>query len=273
MHVSIAGGIENAPINAKEKGCEIFQMFDRSPRGGKPNITPEKIKLFKENCHKYNFSEFYIHAPYYINLASANNRIRHGSISILRDELKMGTELSASGVMFHVGSAKDYGAQKSFELVVKGLKEILKNYKGNCPLLIENSAGAGQIIGADLKEVGKIIKQVKHKKLGFCYDTCHGFASGYDIRTKTTLNKTIAEIDSNIGLKILKVFHLNDSLKEFNSRRDRHANIGQGLIGKDAFEMFINHPKLKPINAILETPDTDKKKPGSLRLLKKLRKK
>ena len=272
VHVSIAGGIQNAPINAHKKGCEVFQFFSRSPRGGKPTYTKETIEKFKSNCEKVGFTEYYIHTPYYINLASSNDRIRHGSITAIRDELEVGSRLGAKYVMTHLGSAKDYSESKAQQLVIKGIKEILKSYKGTTILLLENSAGSGQIIGDEIDELGKIMKGVSSNKVGICYDTCHGFASGYDIRTKLALNKTLKEFDKYIGLDKLKLFHFNDSKTELGSKRDRHENIGKGFIGKTAFDLIINHPKLKKVDAVLETHDVVEDNIPSLNLLKKLRK-
>jgi deoxyribonuclease IV len=286
MHVSAAGGIINAVERAHAKGCEVFQFFDRSPRGGKPSYSDEDVVEFKKLAKEYGLEEYYIHAPYYINLASSNNRIRHGSIAILREELEAGTRLGAKYMMFHMGSGKDYEADanvankrnandansynmKAVELVVKGIDEILKGYKGSCELLIENSAGAGKILGAGFEEIAVILKKIKSKNVGVCYDSCHGFASGYDMRDKKTVKKTFDEFDKIIGLDKLKLFHLNDSKTDFESHRDRHANIGAGEIGAKGFEALINYSKVKNVNAVLETPDVSDEKPLSLNKLLK----
>lgn len=272
-HVSIAGGIPNAPLNAQIIGAETFQIFSRSPRGGKvPEITPEIVKQFQTNLSKAKIKNFYIHAPYFINLASANNRIRQGSISILREELERGSKLGATGLMFHIGSAKDFGRKKSLELVVEGINKILIGYKGKCQFLIENSAGAGEIIGDTFDEIGHILKKIKDKKVGVCLDTCHLFASGYDLRTPKALNNTLNKFEKSVGLKKLKVFHLNDSLVPLNNRKDRHADIGHGELGKKTFALIINHPKLKHLDAILETPEIKIDYKKTISLLKKLSK-
>lgn len=272
-HVSIAGGIPNAPLNAQIIGAETFQIFSRSPRGGKaPEITPEIIKQFQVNLSKTKIKNFYIHAPYFINLASANNRIRQGSISILREELERGSKLGATGLMFHIGSAKDFGREKSLKLVVEGINKILAGYKGKTQFLIENSAGAGEIIGDTFDEIGHILKKIKNKKVGVCLDTCHLFASGYDLRTPKALNNTLNKFEKSVGLKKLKVFHLNDSLVPLNNRKDRHADIGHGELGKKTFALIINHPKLKHLDAILETPEIKIDYKKTISLLKKLSK-
>lgn len=271
-HVSIAGGIDNAPLNAKKMNCEVFQFFSRSPRGGKSTYTDETIKTFKKHCKELNFTDYYIHTPYYINLASNNDRIRHGSVEIIRQELEIASKLNAKYVMTHLGSAKDYTEKKAQELTIKGLNAILNDYKGSAMLLIENSAGSGQIIGDTFDEIGYIFKNVKSKQLGICFDTCHGFASGYDLGNKKGLELALKDFDKHIGLENLKMFHFNDSKTELNSKKDRHENIGDGFIGKTAFGLIINHPKLKHLNAILETPDTGEVDCKSLKILKKLRK-
>jgi deoxyribonuclease IV len=271
-HVSIAGGIQNAPQNAKKIGCEVFQMFSRSPRGGKPIYTENNIKEFLLNCEKNNYTKYYIHAPYYINFASANNKIRHGSINALREELEIGSKIKASAVMAHMGSAKDFTEKEALDMVVSAIDKILDGYNGTTRFLIEISAGSGQIIGDTFEEIGYILKKTKSKEVGVCFDTCHAFASGYDMRTKAALDKTLQEFDDHIGLEKLVVLHLNDSMTELGSRIDRHADIGEGKIGELAFKTLINHPLLKNINGIIETPSLKKSDDMSLKLLKSLRK-
>lgn len=256
-HVSAAKGVQNAPINAAKVGAEVFQFFSRSPQGGKaPKLTPTIIKKFKDNCKKHKQKEWYIHSPYYINLASSNNRIRFGSISILRLELERASALGAKYMMAHMGSAKDVGEAKGTKMVIEGINKILDGYKGSCMFLIENAAGAGKIIGDDFNEIGKIIKGVK-RPIGVCFDTCHAFASGYDQRDQAALKKTLKEFDKNIGLTKLKLIHANDSKIELGSRRDRHEHIGKGKIGKNGFWAILHESKLKKINIVIETPEDD----------------
>lgn len=155
-HVSATGGFENAPENAHKAGCEVFQFFSRSPRGGKaPELTSDVIKEFKDSIKKYEQKECYIHAPYYINLASKKNNIYHGSIAVLREELERGTQLGAKYMMTHLGSAKDLGKKEAIKKVIKGITEILDGYSGSCQLLLEMSAGAGNIIGDTFQEIVK----------------------------------------------------------------------------------------------------------------------
>ncbi|PIR94474.1 endonuclease [Candidatus Falkowbacteria bacterium CG10_big_fil_rev_8_21_14_0_10_39_11] len=272
-HVSIAGGLPNAPANAGKLDCEIFQIFSRSPRGGNPpEITPQVIKDYKAAMKVHKQVGFYIHSPYFTNLGSDKERVYRGTIEILKQELERGNKLGASGVMFHMGSSKDLGKEETQAQVLKGLKEILKGYSGKTKLLLENSAGAGNIIGDEFEELAYYIKRVKSPNLGICLDTCHMFASGYDMRDKKALNKTLNEFDKLIGLKHLMVIHANDSKTDFESHKDRHEIIGQGLIGKIGFDELVNHPKLKNVDVIVETPDLKDGKAISLKLLQKMKK-
>lgn len=265
-HVSIAGGVFNAPENAARIGAETFQIFSRSPRGGKPpELTEEVLTKFKKSMSDFGFSDFYIHAPYYINFASQNKRIYYGSIEVIRQELERGSKLGARALMTHLGSAKDLGEVEALKQTIAGIKEVLRGYKGSCQFLIENSAGAGAVIGDTFEEINQIIKGVERVKInkgkvGVCYDVMHGFASGYDVRDKKTVAQTLRKFDKIIGLDRLVVLHANDSMVDFASHKDRHANIGKGKIGLAGFKALIKNPKLKNIDFILETPWTDGEK-------------
>jgi len=271
VHVSIAGGVQEAPKNAAECGCECFQMFSRSPRGGPaPKLTPKVIREFKENLKKYKQSACYIHTPYYINLASTNNRIRFGSIKVIREELERGSQLGARAVMTHLGSAKDLGEAKAHQQVADGLRRILKGYKGSTQFLIEMSAGSGLIIGDTFEEVAKLIKLSGHPEIGVCFDTAHCFASGYDLRTKQAVKKIFDQFNKILGLRRLKLIHANDSKADLGSHIDRHDHIGLGKIGKEGFRAILHEPRLRQLNLILETPK-DNKRVNDIEILKRLR--
>jgi len=251
-HVSIAGGIINAPRNASDLGCEVMQIFTRSPQGGPaPELTEKIISDFKIQNSKFKITAVYIHTPYYINFASSNNRIRYGSVKVVRDELERGNLIGAKYVMTHLGSAKDLGAQEGIAKTIEMLKKTLEEYTGTTKLLIENSAGAGAIIGDDLKEIKKIIDGVKSSAIaGVCLDTQHSFASGYDWRD---FEKTITRINKELDLENIKLIHANDSLTELDSRKDRHAHIGQGIIGADAFKNIVAFAEKNNIDMLCET--------------------
>lgn len=267
-HVSIAGGIDKAPQRAAELGCETMQIFTRPPQGGKaPKLTEDLIDSFKIENLKFKISDFVVHTPYYINFASANNRIRYGSVSVIRDELERGSLIGAKYVMTHLGSSKELGEEEGIKKTIEMLQKSLDGYTGTAKLLIENSAGAGAIIGDSFEEIKHIIDSVSHPALvGVCVDTQHSFASGYNW---CEFEKTIERIDKELGLEKIKLFHANDSMTDFNSHRDRHEHIGQGKIGLGCFGKIVNYAKKHNINMILETEHDAVKE--DIKTLKKLR--
>jgi len=259
-HISIAGGVFHAPENAYQIGCESFQMFTRSPRGGKaPDLTPEIVSEFKVEMKKYKLKNIYVHAPYFINFASARAKVFKGSVEVLREELDRSSKLGVRALMTHLGSAKDFSREKSIKMTADGIKSVLKNYKGTTQFLIENAAGTGNILGDSFAEIAEIIRQVEmvkinKNKVGICLDTCHAFASGYDVRNKKAWDELLQSFDKIIGLNRLVVIHANDSKYDFNEHKDRHDNLGNGFIGKKGFVAMFSHPKLKKVDVILETP-------------------
>ncbi len=259
-HVSAAGGIFNAPLNAAKIGCETFQVFSRSPQGGPaPKLTDEVVAQFKVNMKSNKFDRFVIHTPYYINFASTTPRIRYGSISIVRDELERGSQLGASSVVTHLGSTKEAGKKLGFHKTWRSLQRILGGYKGTTKLLLELSAGAGDLVGGSFEELGDLLKHAESAakyrgKMGICLDTCHAFAAGYDIRTKQGIDTMMKDINATIGSTRVLLIHANDSKFGLNEHRDRHAHIGKGEIGIEPFRILVNHPKLKNVDMIVETP-------------------
>ncbi|MHB8871374.1 MAG: deoxyribonuclease IV [Candidatus Doudnabacteria bacterium] len=278
-HVSIAGGVINAPERAHELGCETFQIFTRSPQGGKaPELTKEVLAEFKTRMKKYGFKEFVIHAPYFINFGSANNRTFYGSVSVVREELERSSLLGASYLMVHLGSFKDLGKEKGEEQVIKGLKKVLDGYKGKTLFLIEISAGAGEVIGDSFEELSKLVKALKKYKTfgGICFDTQHAFASGYDLRDKKSVKQTFDDFEKKIGLKYLRMSHCNDSKVELGSHKDRHEHIDEGLIGKGGFTEILRffkglEKKTKEQKLLILETEHDKVR-ADIQLLKKIKK-
>ncbi|MBI5529971.1 MAG: deoxyribonuclease IV [Candidatus Doudnabacteria bacterium] len=279
-HVSIAGGVWNAPERAAALGCETFQIFTRSPQGGPaPELNGEVIEKFKDEMQKHKLSEFVVHCPYYINFGSGKPQTFHGSISIVRGELDRTSLLGGQYVMFHTGSGKDQGKLKAIKQAQEGLKKVLDGYKGSAQLLIEIAAGAGEVLGDTFEEVTELMAPlVKHPGFGgVCFDTQHAFASGYDVRK----GDWIKQFDKAIGLKWLKMSHINDSKVELASRKDRHEHINEGLIGKKGFGIFLqslqsnlkssilNHKSGEAVPLILET-EHDKVE-TDIKILKALR--
>ncbi|MCC6934388.1 MAG: deoxyribonuclease IV [Candidatus Yanofskybacteria bacterium] len=255
-HVSIAGGIVNAPIRALQEDCETFQCFTRSPQGGPaPQLTDEVIAEFKKNMRHAGFGRFVIHAPYYINLASPNPATRHASRRIIREELERGSLLGAQFVMFHPGSHTGRALEEGIEAVQKGLEDILRDYTGSCELLVEISAGAGQVLGDTFQENADMIRPAIEVQGfgGICFDTCHAFASGYDFRTPDGAARVLEEFDRTIGLKRLRLSHVNDSKTDLGGHKDRHDHIGNGFIGTTGLANILTTPEFSRIDWILET--------------------
>ncbi len=266
----MAGGLHHAPLNAAKLGCEVFQFFSRSPQGGPaPEITSNTLGLFAANCKTGGFKEWVVHTPYYINFGSESERIRQASSKIVREELERATVLDAKYVMFHPGSAGKGDRAQALSWTIDGIKTLLDGYAGRTQLLLEISAGAGNVIGASFEEVAEILKRVDQPDLGVCFDTAHAFASGYDLRTQSTVVATFDLFDQIIGLKRLKMSHCNDSKVELGACKDRHEHLGEGFIGKKGFEALVHHPKLQHLNLYLET-EHDKIQ-ADLALLKHLR--
>lgn len=275
-HISAAGGVDNCPARAQAVGAEVFQFFSRSPQGGSaPKLTKEIIVEFKAGLKKYQ-QQAYIHTPYYINFASSNPRIKYGSVSVIREELERGSQLSVTALMTHLGSAKDVGEAQGTKMVIEGLIKVLTNYQGACKFLIENSAGSGQVIGDSFEEISEIIKGVEKKigknKIGVCLDTAHAFASGYDLRTSANVVKVLKQFNQIIGLSRLALIHGNDSKVELGSHVDRHDHLGLGKIGLECFKTLVSVKKLAKVNLIIETPEDDRRNDkGNLLILKKMR--
>lgn len=252
--MSIAGGLKNAPVNAKNIGCETFQMFTHPPQSGKFSpLTEKEIQEFKAALKKNKFSSFYVHAPYIVNFASANPAVRHATISLVSKDLERADALGATALMTHLGSSLGEGKQKGVEIATRALNEMLKGYKGETLFLLEISAGAGNVVGDSFEELGAILKSLQNKKVGICFDTQHAFASGYDLRSPEKIDEVFKKFDKFIGLEKLVVIHTNDSKTDFGSRKDRHENIGKGFLGQAAFEALLSRPYLQDKDFILET--------------------
>lgn len=278
MHVSAADGLENAPRNAAALGCETFQFFSRSPQGGPaPKLDAAAAKRFRSTCEESGLERYAIHAPYYINYASPEARIRKGSVRVIREELERGTLLGAEYLMTHLGSAKDLGDERAaLKLVAEGIRETLDGYKGTTRFLVEIAAGSGMVVGDSFEDIATVIDSVKVKAgtpaIGVCFDTQHAFASGYDLRGEKAVKTTMAELDRTIGLDRVMMSHANDSKPGLGERKDRHEHIGAGAIGIEGFRAIVNHPRLKHWLFVLETPK-DGKESADLETLKSLRKK
>jgi len=269
-HVSIAGGIENAPLRARQLGCECFQMFTRSPRGGRPpELEDRLLEAFFLNCSEVSISDYYVHTPYFINLASGKEDLREKSVALVREELERSSALRVKYMMTHIGSAKDIQRDTAINNVVDSLLRVLENYSGTTQLLLENTAGQGHTIGASFEEISLILRRVAYGDLGVCMDTAHMFASGYDIRTREGVEELVENIGAAFAPETVKLVHANDSKAEFNSSKDRHEHIGEGKIGIDCFSAMIGNPFFEDLDMIVEMPPPEVSE--DVALLKKLR--
>jgi deoxyribonuclease-4 len=279
VHISInvakTGGIAFAPVTAQKMGCEVFQMFSRSPQGGKaPELTPEIVDGFRAALKETKIPRHYIHTPYYINFASTNPRIKYGSISVVRSELERGSLLGTHTVMTHIGTAREVGRAKAVAMAIEGMCKVLKGYSGSTFLALELAAGSGEVLAATFEEMNKILsgvrKKIRHAPIGVCLDTAHVFASGYDLRTPEAVDATLTAFGKVIGLDALRVIHSNDSLADLGEKKDRHAHLGKGKIGLEGFEALVQDSRLREIDLILETPH-DPQIRHDLRFLKSFR--
>jgi deoxyribonuclease IV len=257
VHTSIAGSVENAAHHAHKIGCDTFQMFSANPRGWRTqDPSPEQCQRFREARGKYRLAPVVIHDNYLINMASGNAEIRRKSIAAFRGELRRALALGADFLVTHPGSAKDSTPQRALAACIESLKQAAKGMRlDGLMILIENTAGQGEVIGRSFEEVAEIVAAAgKELPVGACMDTAHTFAAGYPIHTSEGLNATVKDLDVIVGLRAVKIIHANDSKTDLGSHADRHEHIGKGKIGREAFGRIVRHPKLRSIPFICETP-------------------
>jgi deoxyribonuclease-4 len=280
-HVSIAGGVQNAPGRAKDFGCEAFQMFTRSPQGGPaPVLTPAVVKAFEAAMAEHALTEFVVHTPYFINFGSGNPRTYHGSVSVVAQELERANVLGARFVMCHLGSFKDVDPVAGFKQVLEGLDAVMEKYTGTTTkFLVEIAAGAGAIIGDSFEQLGRIAKHLSKYKTfgGICFDTQHAFAAGYDLRTAAAVKKTFTQFEKEIGMGYMAMVHANDSKVELGAKKDRHEHIGDGLVGEEGFAAIMRAVAALEKKTKVERPLILETEHGKvvedIKLLKKIRSK
>lgn len=273
LHVSAAGGADTTIERAHELDCETFQFFSRPPQGGKaPELTDDIVSRFRSGLREQKLKEPIIHTPYFINLCSTTPRIQHGSVDIIREELERASLLGVPYVVTHLGASRELAPQTAQKKVAEGIKKILTGYTGSTILLLENAAGAGTVIGDTFEELSILVKAAPQKKhIGICLDTCHLFASGYDLRDINSVAATLRQFDKIVGKSYLKYIHANDSKTNLGEKRDRHEHIGEGYIGTKGMKAFIQHPFIQQLPIVLETPH-DGKHITDLKKLKSYRK-
>lgn len=257
-HVSTTGGIHTAIDRAEERGCEAVQIFTQSPRAWRPTNHPEEnLARFRERRAEAGIGAVVCHALYLINLATPDETVWEKSRATLLHTVGVACAIEADGVVLHVGSHLGAGFESGLERAVPALEEALAACQGPTWILLENSAGAGGTIGRSVDELAALVDRLgEHPRLGVCLDSCHLWVSGTDVTDSDVLDETVGEVDRRIGLDRLRCLHVNDTASPLGSNRDRHANVGEGLMGEE-LGVFLAHPRLQGLPAILETPGPD----------------
>jgi deoxyribonuclease-4 len=273
-HMSIAGGLPTALERGKATGCSIIQLFlkNQVQWAAKP-LKQEEIAEFKRLQAATGIHTVFAHSTYLINLCSPVDDEWKRSVNAFHDELERAEALGLPYVVVHPGSHKGAGVEAGIARIVDALDELHRRTQGyRVQILLENNAGAGNMIGSRFEELQAILNRIGDpERIGFCLDTCHLFAAGYDIRTESAYESTMAAFDRIVGLHRVKAFHLNDAKKGLGSGLDRHEHIGQGQIGVDAFSFLLNDPRVASLPMSLETPkDNDESDPKNLALLSSL---
>jgi deoxyribonuclease IV len=258
-HVSSAGGIYSAVGRATDLGCRSLQVFPQSPRVWKPAVhSDEDLGRFRDLAAEAGLVAV-SHAPYLINLAGTDPLTVERSEAVLAQSLRTTRGFGGLAVIVHLGSHLGTGFDAGLERAAPVLERVLELAGNGTWLLLENTAGAGGTMGLTIEELALVIDRCgRHPWLGVCIDSCHLYASGVDVGDAATLDATLDELDSRIGLDRLKALHINDSQTPLGSNRDRHANVGEGLIG-ERLSVFLGRPRLQGLPAVLETLGHDGK--------------
>ncbi len=254
-HVSAAGGIDTAVDRIAAIGGDCVQLFTQSPRMWRPTVhSDEAVARLKSRRAEEGLGGLVCHALYLCNLAAPDELVYTRSITALSATVETAQRIEADAVIFHVGSHLGAGFEQGLERVVAALQPVLAQLTGDTWLAMENSAGAGGTIGRSLAELAAILEALdRHPRLGVCLDSCHLYASGYDVTDAAALAALVAELDETIGLERLRALHVNDSTTALGSNRDRHANILEGELG-EGLGVFLAEPAFQTLDAYLEVP-------------------
>lgn len=255
-HMSIAGGVHRAFERGQKAGCRTIQIFLKNSNQWKAKpLTEEDRALFKNAQKQSGIRPVIAHDSYLINLASPDKSLQRKSIEALIEEMERANFLNVPYLVLHPGAHVGSGVEAGIELISAALKHALDAVEPPVALLLENTAGQGSSLGHSFEHLAAIMEKFPYQdRVGVCLDTCHLFAAGYDIRTQESYKATIQDFDRLIGVKKIWAFHINDSKKELGSHVDRHAHIGQGCIGLEAFRCLVNDRRFVRIPKILETP-------------------
>jgi len=270
FHLSIEGSIERVFDQARELDCNTLQMFSRNPRGWHSmKVDSEEIERFKSRLNYGDVWPVFIHTPYLLNLASPNEDVYHKSVEVLKDELDTAATLGVPFLVTHLGSHVGYGKKGGFKRIVDAVNYSFRESKNEVSVLLENTAGTRNSMGSYFEDIECILSGIEDEtRIGVCFDTCHAFSAGYDLVSPLAVEGTLQKFDEVIGLKKLKLVHLNDSKGGLGSKIDRHEHIGLGKIGEKGFRNILKS-NLRALPLILETPRDEKR--NDIENLKKVR--
>lgn len=260
-HMSIAGGMDRAPLRGQQVGCDTIQIFTKSNRQWRAkDLSDREVEAFKANLKSTGIGPVVAHDCYLVNLAAPRASLWKKSVAAFRKEMDRAERLGIPYLVTHPGSHAGAGEAEGIRRVAEALNvlhAVLPRHAG-AQILLETTAGQGSSLGYRFEQLAAILDQVERAdRVGICLDTCHVFAAGYDIRTTDGYRKTLRELDACLGLHRLQVIHLNDSLQGLGSRVDRHAHIGEGGLGLEPFRWLLNDSAFRGIPMILETPKDD----------------
>jgi deoxyribonuclease-4 len=261
-HVSTAGGLVDAHARGVEIGADAIQVFNQSPRMWRPTRwRDDDVAAFRELMADGPVKSIVIHAVYLINCASKDPEIRHKSLTSLIHSLRMGDAIGADGVVLHPGSTVGEPHAEAIERVGEVLREALEESE-SCPLLLEDTAGAGNTLGRSFEELARLVELGGgHERLGLCLDSCHLLASGFDVTTAEGIEKVMDDCVAIVGVERLRCLHVNDSMTPLGSNRDRHAPLGDGELGPEGCGAFLSEPRFEGLPAIFEGPGLEGKAP------------
>ncbi|MDE2179397.1 MAG: deoxyribonuclease IV [candidate division NC10 bacterium] len=256
-HMSIAGGVDLAPLRGRQVGCRTIQLFTKSSNQWRARSLPsDEIHRFHANLQAAAIAPAVAHGAYLINLASTDPALHQKSMAACLEELERAETLSIPYLVIHPGAHMGAGEEAGLRQVANSFRKLLKRTKGyRVRVVLETTAGQGTALGHRFEQIAQLLDQIGlPERTGVCLDTCHLFAAGYDIRTPNGYSAVLRLFDQVVGLPSLKVIHLNDSKKELGCRVDRHEHIGKGAIGLEAFRCLVTDPRLRGIPMIIETP-------------------
>jgi deoxyribonuclease-4 len=273
VHVSIEGGIDQAVDRAKQLACTTFQIFTRNPRGWrfKP-LADDEVHAFVRKSQAAGFDAIIAHMPYLANLASPVEALYKQSVETLVAEVgrcgQLGIRYLVTHLGSHLGSGKAFGARR----IIGACQRALRQQPNNVTILLENTAGQKNSNGSSVDDLRFLLDGIEpQERVGVCFDTCHAFAAGYDLRTEGAVHRTLELFEEAVGFRNVHVIHLNDSKGELNCGADRHEHIGRGYIGERGFRAFLRQDRIRPLPLILETPiDAQRDHAGNLKKVRQL---